>query len=657
MKNTKNRFTLRDIKRYLVSQRNRAGIKKAHINDLRNVSSVFKVFLSVGLLLPYLFVSSASALPAPVIDHPVPSLANGGFSTLATGPDGKLWFAGSHGIGSMTAAGVVTAEYQNTTGSSNFAMDSGGNMWYLGIDPATDQRAIDRMTPAGAVTGYPLPSQYFNVDSPLTIGPDGSLWFSADEYDANTGNQVYEIAKMTPTGTISTYTLPSGLFSANFPMTIAQGSLWFAAYNQSGTTGSIENITTNGAITSYALPSGVTADYVTTGSDGNVWFGVNDTAGNGSIDSMTADGAITSYTLPSDTQANSLATGPDGKLWFDGGAGRIDELQTAVSSVLVQAINVGSNTTVDDYDADTDFSGGATYTSSAAVDTSNVATPAPQAVYQSSRYGSSFSYILPGLTPGDTYTLMLQFNEPFWGVGNNGGGPGSRVFNVAVNGTNVLSNFDIYKTAGGANKAVAEEIPVAADSNGKVTIQFGTVKDNAIVSGIQLFNGTLPPQTPLSPYTFSNLISAGSSAIGNFAADYDFSGGTPYSASVTVDTSGVINPAPESVYQSSRYGSSFSYTIPDLTPGATYNVQLDFNELFFGVGSNGGGIGSRVFNVGINGTNVLSNFDIYKTAGGANKAVAKDFTATADTNGKVTIQFTGVTNNAMVSGVEVTPGS
>lgn len=67
-----------------------------------------------------------------------------------------------------------------------------------------------------------------------------------------------------------------------------------------------------------------------------------------------------------------------------------------------------------------------------------------------------------------------------------------------------------------------------------------------------------------------------------------------------------------------------------------------------------GGAGSRVFNVGINGSQVLNNFDVYATAGGANKAVEQDFTATSDAN-NINIQFTGVTGAAMVSGVEVEP--
>jgi len=48
---------------------------------------------------------------------------------------------------------------------------------------------------------------------------------------------------------------------------------------------------------------------------------------------------------------------------------------------------------------------------------------------------------------------------------------------------------------------------------------------------------------------------------------------------------------------------NFSYTIPKLTPGTTYQVRLDFSENY----SNAAG--AREFNVVINGVQVLMNFD------------------------------------------------
>jgi len=307
----------------------------------------------------------------------------------------------------------------------------------------------------------------------------------------------------------------------------------------------------------------------------------------------------------------------------------------------VVAINAGGDTQ-GDYAADTDYSGGTTYSSSDAVDTSAVTNPAPQAVYQTVRYGNTFSYTIPNLSANGTYTVRLHFNELYWNAA------GQRVFNVALNGSQVLSNFDIYQTAGGKNKAITEQFPTTADSNGNITINFSTVTDNAMVNGIEVYSGTLPSPTPTPTPTpvSSYAISAGGPGAGSYVADTDFTGGTTYNTSASIDTSNVTNPAPQSVYQNVRYG-NFSYTIPTYSPNTNYSVRLDFAEPYWNAA------GQREFNVTINGTQVLNNFDVYQEAGGQNKAVAETFTTTSDSNGLIHIQFTTVTDNAMVSGIQI----
>src|SRR5580700_1767323 len=102
------------------------------------------------------------------------------------------------------------------------------------------------------------------------------------------------------------------------------------------------------------------------------------------------------------------------------------------------------------YVADEDFSGGTTSSFTAAVNTSKVTNPAPQAVYLTQRYGN-FTYTIPGLTAGASYTVRLHFAEGYWDAA------GKRVFDVSINGTQVLTNFDIFATAGGENIAVIEQ--------------------------------------------------------------------------------------------------------------------------------------------------------------------------------------------------------
>jgi beta-glucanase (GH16 family) len=144
-------------------------------------------------------------------------------------------------------------------------------------------------------------------------------------------------------------------------------------------------------------------------------------------------------------------------------------------------------------------------------------------------------------------------------------------------------------------------------------------------------------------------LNCGGTGQGEFAADAYFSAtGTLTShSSAAVDTTGVPDPAPQSVYDSDRYGNHFTYTIPNLTPGSTYDVQLQFAENYWT------SAGKRIFNVAINGASALSSFDIFATAGGAHKAVQEDFPAVADAGGTVTLSFTTSKDNAQINGIRI----
>ncbi len=94
----------------------------------------------------------------------------------------------------------------------------------------------------------------------------------------------------------------------------------------------------------------------------------------------------------------------------------------------------------------------------------------------------------------------------------------------------------------------------------------------------------------------------------------------------------------------------FTYTIPNLTPNSAYKVRLHFAELAFG------SPGQRIFNVAINGTTVLSNFDIFVAAGGSRKAVVHEFTPTTDALGRLVISYQkGSADYPESSGIEIIP--
>ena len=143
-------------------------------------------------------------------------------------------------------------------------------------------------------------------------------------------------------------------------------------------------------------------------------------------------------------------------------------------------------------------------------------------------------------------------------------------------------------------------------------------------------------------------VNGGGSASDRFLPDQFFSdGGWTASNPASVDTGGVTNPAPQAVYQSEHVG-IFTYTIPQLIPAGKYTVRLHFNEFYWSH------LRQRIFNVGINGTTVLSDFDILGQAGGQNKAIVEEFSATATSDGQIIIRFGPARlDAAKVSGIEV----
>jgi fibronectin type 3 domain-containing protein len=135
----------------------------------------------------------------------------------------------------------------------------------------------------------------------------------------------------------------------------------------------------------------------------------------------------------------------------------------------------------------------------------------------------------------------------------------------------------------------------------------------------------------------------------SFNADEDFTGGgkaTPTTHSITTTAAGA-NAAPMAVYQTQRDG-TFTYTIPGMVANSQHTVLLHFAEIYFTAA------GKREFNVAINGTPVLTNFDVYAAAGGEYIAVVKSFTTSANSSGQIVVAFTdGADNQPSAAGLEI----
>jgi Malectin domain len=146
------------------------------------------------------------------------------------------------------------------------------------------------------------------------------------------------------------------------------------------------------------------------------------------------------------------------------------------------------------------------------------------------------------------------------------------------------------------------------------------------------------------PYTDSN---------GNvWQADTDYNIGAPSInwARTFSTTHAITGTADPSLYQHERWSSNdtppLTYTIP--VPAGGYTLNLLFSEDFATAA------GQRTFNVLVNGTQLLTNFDIFATAGGEFIANTQSFNVIS--TGNIVIQFThGTANNPEINAIDIEP--
>ncbi len=266
-------------------------------------------------------------------------------------------------------------------------------------------------------------------------------------------------------------------------------------------------------------------------------------------------------------------------------------------------------------------------------------------IYRASRQGD-FNYDIP-LKPG-VYELRLHFAETFFGPEELvGDGETSRLMHAIANGKPLLWMYDIYANAGGARTAdvrVFKDITPAED--GFLHLKFSSRPNaKALLNAIEILPGVPGRIHPvrITPHNAAVFTKDGR----EWSPDCYFKGGQ------TVERVGAVTgTASPELYRVERYG-NFSYAIP-VAPGR-YTVTLRFAERYFGTANSmGSGPGSRVFHVFCNGEALLKNLDVFKEAGGADRALEKTFTGVApNEQGYILLEFKPVVNYALIYAIEV----
>jgi hypothetical protein len=269
----------------------------------------------------------------------------------------------------------------------------------------------------------------------------------------------------------------------------------------------------------------------------------------------------------------------------------------------------------------------------------------PDPHFLKARRSGQFKYAIP-LRQG-TYELHLYFAETEYGRSNpKGGGDGSRMFHISINGQPVLREFDPLVEAGAPNR-LHERVfkDVTPGPDGKLHLAFNPDVGPAFLNALALLASAPGRVRPIRIVTQPNPVSDSDGHL--WAGDEYYSGGTSVSR-----RNFVLNGSDKALFQGERYG-NFFYHLP-VAPGK-YRLTLYFAETWFGVpGSNAPALGSRLFNVFVNGEAFLRNFEIAKEAGGANRAIAKSFDGLQpNAQGMLAIEFVPVKNYAELNAIEV----
>jgi Malectin domain len=335
--------------------------------------------------------------------------------------------------------------------------------------------------------------------------PSGSYTVNlkfAEEYWTGTGQRVFNVAinGQTVLSNFDIVAAAGGVLTAvdrSFTTTATSTiTIQFTALLDSSCINAIEILPVSAPVTvsvsppTASLSASQQQTFTATATNTSVIWALSPANGAGTI---SISGNTATYTAPSSITAAQIVT-----LTATGVADPTKSASTQISllpGATGGAIRVscGGGTFTDPatgivWSADAGFTGGSTFTTFNRV--TDTASPSQAPLYQSHRFGN-FQYQFT--VPSGTYTVNLKFAEIYWTS------TGQRIFNVAINGQPVLSNFDIVAAAGGASIAVDRAFTVGPAST--ITIQFSALVDNASINAIEILPGTAPAAVSIAPAT------------------------------------------------------------------------------------------------------------------------------------------------------------
>ncbi len=148
------------------------------------------------------------------------------------------------------------------------------------------------------------------------------------------------------------------------------------------------------------------------------------------------------------------------------------------------------------------------------------------------------------------------------------------------------------------------------------------------------------------------MLNAGSASVENWQSATPFlTVGNSYQNSNVVSLAGVVDPAPQAVYQTYFYGSNAASAALSLAlplANGKYSVRLHFVEYDYSA-ANG-----RKFDIKLNGTTVKTDYDVFAAAGARYQAKTESFSNVVVSNGKgLVVDLINKFGGAIISAIEV----
>lgn len=282
------------------------------------------------------------------------------------------------------------------------------------------------------------------------------------------------------------------------------------------------------------------------------------------------------------------------------------------------------------------------YYSSSGTSENKTASSSP--IFQTIRFAENLIYKIP--VENGVYRVKTYHIENYFGVKNPDGKTGMRVFDIFLQNELVKNDLDLYARSGNQEtNLIFNDILV---KDGELKIELKASVNNALIAGIAII--------PMSGFyddleTDSFFINVGSDT----DTDYQGINFVSEDSKIQIPSNSYPYNVPTSssdkLFQSNRYGKSLNYQFP--VSNGEYTVITYHNENYFGEITSKTGENNRVFDINIENTTVKSKVDLYIE--NSNRPVTLRFDNITVSDGILNLDFEGIENNALVSGIAVFP--